>query len=64
MDVCKVEVGVTTEVEGGGSYVDVGVGVGVGVGVLAPTKSQEPVRTPADSGAKNAKRLLVKSSPP
>lgn len=45
---------------------EVGVVLGVGVDVgdgFAPTKLQEPVSTPTDSGAKKENRPAEKSSP-
>lgn len=53
-----------------GATVEEGVGVGVGVGVGAgldatgAPKIQSPVKTPADSDAKNSKRPREKSRPP
>jgi len=49
------------EVEGGGADVDAGVW---DAEVPALTKSQEPVRTPTDSGAKNWKSPWDRSRPP
>jgi hypothetical protein len=56
---------------GSGDQMLVGVGVGVGVGAgldvvgCSPEpKTQEPVRTPTEVGAKYSKRPCVKSSPP
>jgi hypothetical protein len=76
----QVEVGAADELGGGdqvlvgvgsGDQVLVGVGVGVGVGeglvvvgCSPEPKTQEPVRTPTEVGAKNSKRPCEKSRPP